>query len=81
VAGREVIVTMPRNWRQKAAVKVAYDSPLTAPIAKGDTLGKLTVTGDGVPHLDVPLMAAADVPRLALPGRAMAVLSKYMTGS
>jgi D-alanyl-D-alanine carboxypeptidase (penicillin-binding protein 5/6) len=81
VAGRDVIVTMPRNWRQKASVKVAYDSPLTAPVTKGDTVGKLTVTGDGVPHLDVPLMAAADVPRLGLPGRAIAVLSKYVTGT
>ena len=81
VAGRDVIVTMPRNWRQKASVKVSFDSPLTAPVAKGDTLGKLTVTGQGVPNLDVPLMAAADVPRLGLPGRAMAVLSKYVTGT
>ena len=81
VAGRDVTVTMPRNWRQKASVKVSYDAPVSAPVAKGDTLGKLTVTGDGVPHLDVPLMAGADVPRLGLPGRAMAVLSKYMTGT
>jgi serine-type D-Ala-D-Ala carboxypeptidase (penicillin-binding protein 5/6) len=81
VAGRDVIVTMPRNWRQKASVKVAYDSPLTAPVTKGDTLGKLTVTGQGVPNLDVPLMAASDVPRLGLPGRAIAVLSKYVTGT
>jgi D-alanyl-D-alanine carboxypeptidase (penicillin-binding protein 5/6) len=81
VAGRDVIVTMPRNWRQKAAVRVSYDQPLTAPVAKGGTLGKLTVTGEGVPHLDIPLMAGADVSRLSLPGRAMAVLSKYMTGT
>jgi D-alanyl-D-alanine carboxypeptidase (penicillin-binding protein 5/6) len=81
VAGRDVIVTMPRNWRQKALVRVSYDAPLTAPVAKGDAAGKLTVTGEGVPHLDVPLMAAMDVPRLGLPGRAMAVLSKYVTGT
>ncbi len=81
VASRDVIVTMPRNWRQKASVKVAYDSPINAPVARGDTLGKLTVTGEGVPHLEVPLMAAADVPLLGLPGRAMAVLSKYVTGT
>jgi D-alanyl-D-alanine carboxypeptidase (penicillin-binding protein 5/6) len=81
VTGRDVIVTMPRNWRQKASVKVSYDAPLAAPVAKGDTLGKLTVTGTGVPNLNMPLMAAADVPRLGLPGRAMAVLSKYVTGT
>ncbi len=81
VAGREVTVTMPRNWRQKASVKVSYDMPLTAPVTKGDTLGKLVVTGEGVPNLNVPLVAAADVPRLGLPGRAMAVVSKYVTGT
>jgi D-alanyl-D-alanine carboxypeptidase (penicillin-binding protein 5/6) len=81
VAGRDVTVTMPRNWRQKASVKVSYDAPRPAPIAKGDTLGKLTLTGQGIPNIDVPLLAAADVPRLGLPGRAMAVLSRYVTGT
>ena len=59
---------MPRNWRQKAAVKVSYDMPLTAPVLKGDTLGRLVVTGDGVPNLNVPLVAAADVPGLGYLG-------------
>ncbi|WP_428492303.1 D-alanyl-D-alanine carboxypeptidase family protein [Rhodopila sp.] len=81
VAGRDLTVTMPRNWRKKASVKLSYDAPLTAPVGKGDTVGQLTLTGDGVPHLDVPLLAADDVPRLGLPGRAMAVLSKYVTGT
>ncbi len=81
VAGKDLIVTMPRNWRQKGAVKVTYDSPLKAPVAKGDTVGHLTVTGDGVPQIDVPLLAADDVSRLGLPGRAMAVLSRYVTGT
>ncbi len=81
VGGRELIVTMPRNWRQKASIKVTYDEPLRAPVTKGDTIGKLTVTGDGVPHMEVPLLAGDDVPRLGLPGRAMAVLSHYVTGT
>ncbi|HBK08654.1 MAG TPA: D-alanyl-D-alanine carboxypeptidase [Acetobacteraceae bacterium] len=81
VTGRDVTVTMPRNWRQKASVKVGFNAPLTAPVAKGDVLGRLTVTGEGVPHLDLPLMAGADVPKLSLPGRAMAVLSKYVSGT
>jgi D-alanyl-D-alanine carboxypeptidase (penicillin-binding protein 5/6) len=81
VAGKDLIVTMPRNWRQKASIKISYDTPLKAPIAKGDTLGKLQVTGQGVPNFSVPLLAVDDVPRLGLPGRAMAVLSKYVTGT
>jgi D-alanyl-D-alanine carboxypeptidase (penicillin-binding protein 5/6) len=81
VGGRDLVVTMPRNWRQNASVKVSYDSPIRAPVAKGDTLGKLTVSGTGVPSIDMKLLAGADVPKLSLPGRAIAVLSHYVTGS
>jgi len=81
VAGREVLITMPRNWRKNASIKIAYEQPIRAPVMKGDTLGKLTVSGQGVPAMTVPLLAGADVPRLSLPGRAMAVLSHYVTGS
>ena len=81
VGGRDLVVTMPRNWRKKASVKVGYDAPIRAPVAKGTTLGKLTVAGQGVPAMEVPLLAGEDVPLLGLPGRAMAVVSRYVTGS
>jgi D-alanyl-D-alanine carboxypeptidase (penicillin-binding protein 5/6) len=81
VGGRDLVVTMPRNWRKNASVKVSYDAPIRAPVAKGATLGKLAVAGQGVPAMEVPLLAGADVPMLSLPGRAMAVLSHYVTGS
>ena len=80
VGGRDLTVTMPRNWRNSASVKVSYDTPILAPVAKGTPLGKLVVTGQGVPAMDVPLLAGEDVPRLGLPGRAIAVLSHYVTG-
>ena len=81
VGGRDLVVTMPRNWRKNANVAVHYDAPIRAPVAKGDQLGKLVVSGQGVPAMDVPLLAGADVPKLGLPGRAIAVLSHYVTGS
>jgi D-alanyl-D-alanine carboxypeptidase (penicillin-binding protein 5/6) len=80
VGGRDLTVTMPRNWRNSASIKVSYDTPIQAPVAKGTPLGKLVVTGQGVPAMDVPLLAGEDVPRLGLPGRAIAVLSHYVTG-
>ncbi len=81
VSGHDLVVTMPRNWRRNAKVQISYDAPIRAPVAKGATIGKLTVAGDGVPSMDVPLLAGADVPKLSLPGRAMAVVSHYVTGS
>ncbi len=81
VGAEPVVLTMPRNWRQNAKVTVQYDAPIPAPIRKGAVLGKLSVAGQGVPQMEVPLVAGIDVPRLALPGRALAVLSHYVTGS
>ncbi len=81
VGAQPVVLTMPRNWRQTARITVQYDTPIPAPVAKGKPLGTLTVTGQGVPQTTIPLVAGADVPRLALPGRALAVLAHYVTGS
>jgi D-alanyl-D-alanine carboxypeptidase (penicillin-binding protein 5/6) len=80
VGGRDLVVTMPRNWRDKAKVTVEYEAPLPAPIERGSVVGRLAVSGPGVPEMSVPLLAGADVPRLGLPGRAMAVLAHYVTG-
>ncbi len=80
VGGRDLVVTLPRNWRKNASVKVSYDTPIRAPVSKGTTLGKLVVAGQGVPGMEVPLLAGEDVAKLGLPGRAIAVLSHYVTG-
>jgi D-alanyl-D-alanine carboxypeptidase (penicillin-binding protein 5/6) len=80
VGGRDLAVTMPRNWRNSASIKVSYQTPIMAPVSKGTPLAKLVVTGQGVPDMDVPLLAGEDVPKLGLPGRALAVLSHYVTG-
>lgn len=80
VGGRDLVVTMPRNWRQTAQIKVNYDAPIKAPVARGDTLGQLAISGQGVPGMQVNLLAGEDVPKMGLPGRALAVLSHYITG-
>jgi D-alanyl-D-alanine carboxypeptidase (penicillin-binding protein 5/6) len=41
----------------------------------------LSVRGDGVPEMDVPLLAGTDVGQLGLAGRAMSVLSRKLTGA
>ncbi len=81
VGAEGVVLTMPRNWRQTAKVEVSYDSPVRAPVARGARLGTLTVSGQGVPNMQVPLLAGDDVPRLSLPGRAVAVMAHFVTGS
>ncbi len=77
----DVVVTMPRGWRNTAKIQVSFDSPVRAPVKRGARLGTLAVSGPGVPSLEVPLYAGEDVPKLGLPGRAVAVLAHYVTGS
>ena len=81
VGGRNLVITMPRQWRNTAKIEVQYAAPVSAPVGRGDTLGKLVVSGKGVPDMQVPLLAGADVPRQGLPGRAVSVLSHYVLGS
>ena len=81
VGGGAVVITMPRQWRNTAKIEVQYSAPITAPVTRGDTIGKLVVSGKGVPDMQVPLLAGEDVARQSLPGRAISVLSHYVLGS
>ncbi|TCZ66790.1 D-alanyl-D-alanine carboxypeptidase family protein [Roseicella aquatilis] len=83
VGGKDVVVTLPRSWRNKLQVKVRYDAPVAAPVQKGQELGRLSVTGPGVPPEaeSLPLLAGADVDRLGLISRIPAVIGSYLTGS
>jgi len=81
VAGKDLILTLPHGWRNSARITVDYEGPVAAPVSRGTVLGHLKVAGQGVPDMEVPLLAGADVPRLGLPGRAAAVLSHYVLGS
>jgi D-alanyl-D-alanine carboxypeptidase (penicillin-binding protein 5/6) len=81
VAGEALTLTMPRSWRQTAHIAINYDSPIPAPIRAGDVIGKLTVTGQGVPQTEVKLLAGDSVPRLGITGRAVAALTHLVTGA
>jgi D-alanyl-D-alanine carboxypeptidase (penicillin-binding protein 5/6) len=80
VGGQDLVLTMPRAWRQHAHIAIAYDSPIPAPITRGDVVGKLTVSGQGVPQTEINLLAGADIDRLGIPGRAVAVVTHFITG-
>jgi serine-type D-Ala-D-Ala carboxypeptidase (penicillin-binding protein 5/6) len=81
VGGRDVIVTLPRAWRNRMQVRLRYEAPVPAPVLKGAELGVLEVSGQGVPAMSVPLYAGADVDRLGIVTRIPAVLGRWITGS
>ncbi|MBR0672402.1 D-alanyl-D-alanine carboxypeptidase family protein [Neoroseomonas soli] len=81
VGGRDLVLTLPRQWRRNLQVRLRYDAPLTAPVARGQQIGEMLVGGQGVPELRVPLLAGADVERLGIVSRIPAVVGRWVFGS
>jgi D-alanyl-D-alanine carboxypeptidase (penicillin-binding protein 5/6) len=77
VAGRDLVLTLPRQWRRSLQARVRYEAPIPAPVAKGQELGRLVVSGQGVPEMQVPLYAGADVDRLGLLPRIPVVIGRW----
>ncbi|MBB5691027.1 D-alanyl-D-alanine carboxypeptidase (penicillin-binding protein 5/6) [Roseomonas alkaliterrae] len=81
VGGRDLVLTLPRQWRRNLQVRLRYEAPLSAPVARGQQIGEMLVGGQGVPELRIPLLAGADVARLGLVSRIPAVVSRYVFGT
>jgi D-alanyl-D-alanine carboxypeptidase (penicillin-binding protein 5/6) len=77
VSGRDLVLTLPRQWRRSLQARVRYEAPIPAPIAKGQEIGRLHVSGQGVPEMELPLIAGADVERLGLIPRIPAVIGRW----
>ncbi|MBO1075295.1 D-alanyl-D-alanine carboxypeptidase family protein [Roseomonas marmotae] len=80
VGGRDLVMTLPRQWRRNLTVKLRYDSPVPAPIAKGQELGQIEISGQGVPPMALPLYAGADIGRLGVISRIPAVIGRWVSG-
>jgi D-alanyl-D-alanine carboxypeptidase (penicillin-binding protein 5/6) len=77
VAGRDLVLTLPRQWRRSLQARVRYEAPIPAPVAKGQEVGRLVVSGQGVPEMQLPLLAGADVDRLGLLPRIPVVIGRW----
>lgn len=69
VGATDVVVTLPRKARGEMAVSVAFDSPLPAPIRKGERVAALRVTAPAIAPMEVPLVAGVEVEELGALGR------------
>ena len=54
--------------------EAVFDQPVTAPIAKGQTLGKLVITAPGMTTKEIPLVSAQAVTQLGFMDRFFAKL-------
>jgi D-alanyl-D-alanine carboxypeptidase (penicillin-binding protein 5/6) len=77
----DVTVTLPRSARRKMTALVRFEGPLPAPVRKGDAIATLHVEAEGMPAMDIPLVAGADVAPLGMAGRLAANLRYLFLGS
>lgn len=70
VAPRDLAVTIPAGLSNGATgMKIRYDGPLVAPIAKGQEVAQLVITTGDTPPQVVPLVAGEAVDRAGFFGR------------
>jgi serine-type D-Ala-D-Ala carboxypeptidase (penicillin-binding protein 5/6) len=75
VAPRNIAVTLPAGPSGNMRVKVVYDGPIKAPIAKGQHIANLVVQTGDTPPQTMPLVAAEEVEEAGFFGRFWAGLT------
>lgn len=77
MAGQDVALFLARAEKGDVSAEVVYNSPLMAPIAKGQQVGEIIIsTGlDGMADVRVPALAAADVPELGFFGKMVTTIA------
>lgn len=77
----DLTVTLPSGSRSGMKVVVKYQGPVATPIAKGQEIGQLEVTGPGFDPITRPLYAGDDVGQLAFFGRIGSAISYIIFGA
>ncbi len=77
VAAKDFAVTLPRSARSSLKTEIKFNQPVQAPIGKGQVVGSLAITANGMDPITVPLVAGEDVAELGLFDRMMAKM-RYM---
>jgi serine-type D-Ala-D-Ala carboxypeptidase (penicillin-binding protein 5/6) len=80
VIPQDVTITVPRATGQVLDVKVVYQGPIPAPIARGTEVAKVVITAKDLEPIEVALQAGAEVGRLGFIGRLKAAAQYIFLG-
>ena len=78
---QDLTLTLPRGDRQKVTAKAVVPTPIMAPVAAGQELGKLVVSAPNLPDFTISLVAAQDVPEMGMGGRIAINLQRLVFGA
>ena len=80
VIPQDVVITVPRASAQNLDVKVVYEGPLPAPIAKNAEVAKVIINAKDLPPIVLQLHAQNEVGRLGVIGRLKAAAQYIFLG-
>ena len=80
VVEQGLTLTLPKAAARKLDVKVSYDSPIPAPIAKGQVIGNVTISAPDMDTIEMPVKAGGSVEQLGMVGRLSAALKYLLWG-
>ncbi|MDA1090467.1 MAG: D-alanyl-D-alanine carboxypeptidase [Proteobacteria bacterium] len=80
IVEKQMLITLSRQARRKMKVAVQFNTPIAAPITKGQRVAKLVVTAPEFDPIEVPLLASSSVERLGLLGRLGTALKAILWG-
>jgi len=80
-ASEDVVVTLPKLSKAPAKIEVSYKGPLVAPLKKGQEVGvvRITAEGMGAPR-EMPLVVAADVAEQGFFAKTMSKAKHLLAG-
>ena len=80
VAPDDVTITVKKSTKHKYGAKIDYDTPVKAPIFKGDKLGEIKITYGEKILQTIPLVAKEDVAQVGPVSRFIANLKYFVLG-
>lgn len=80
VPENDVLLTLPVSARSGLKVALEYQEPVSAPVSKGQMLGKAIISAPGMEPLEVPLVAQQTVPKFGFLSSLMAKLHLLFAG-
>jgi D-alanyl-D-alanine carboxypeptidase (penicillin-binding protein 5/6) len=76
----DLIATLPKSARGSIAAKLMVETPVPAPIAKGQPIGTLVIEIANMPRIEAPVVAAANVEGLGVFERLIANVQHILGG-
>ena len=64
VSEKDIITTLSYDQLKLISTNIQYETPITAPIIKGDKLGEMTITISGKKPIKVPLIAQTNIKKI-----------------